>query len=215
MLHRLIRISKRTPGSALLDVACGTGSHLVFLGEHYEVEGLDIDEAMLDIARSKLPQVPLHHGDMLELSLPRAFDVVVCLFSSIAYVRTAERLKQAIARMALHVLPGGVLIIEPWFSPEGFKGGIVHASFVDQPGLKIARMNVSEVADLVSILQFHFLVATTLGVEYLHERHELGLFDHSEYVVAFQDAGLSVVHDERGLEGRGLYIGTKQLPPKA
>lgn len=49
-LHALIRQHKRSPGQALLDVACGTGSHLAYLRQWYEVEGLDLDPAMLAIA---------------------------------------------------------------------------------------------------------------------------------------------------------------------
>ena len=37
-------------------------------------------------------------------------DVVTCLFSSIGYARTTDRLNAAVASMADHLLPGGVLI---------------------------------------------------------------------------------------------------------
>src|SRR2546426_10299925 len=44
----------------ILDVACGTGEHLSQLRQWYEVEGADISPAMLDVARKRLPGVPLH-----------------------------------------------------------------------------------------------------------------------------------------------------------
>ena len=34
----------RSPGNLLLDVACGTGLHLSYLKQHFQVEGLDLDE---------------------------------------------------------------------------------------------------------------------------------------------------------------------------
>ncbi len=55
------------PDGTLLDVACGTGAHLLHLRDHYRVEGLDLDPGMLDVARAKLPGVPFHQGDMLRL----------------------------------------------------------------------------------------------------------------------------------------------------
>src|SRR5581483_10962704 len=67
-LHELIQA--RRPGAAtLLDVACGTGAHLEQLGRWYEVEGVDVDPEMLEVARARLPGVPLHAGDMRELDL--------------------------------------------------------------------------------------------------------------------------------------------------
>jgi ubiquinone/menaquinone biosynthesis C-methylase UbiE len=45
---------------SLLDVACGTGKHLEQLMRWYQVEGLDLDDGLLAIARERLPGVPLH-----------------------------------------------------------------------------------------------------------------------------------------------------------
>jgi hypothetical protein len=80
---------------------------------------------------------------------------------------------------------------------------------VDQPDLKIARMNKSEVEERVSIMNFHYLVATPAGIEHFTEMHELGLFSHEEYLDAFRASALEVVHDPdpEKLTGRGLYIG--------
>ena len=58
----------------------------------------------------------LEVADMTSFDLGRRFDVVTCLFSSIGYVGTAERLDQAIATMAAHLEPGGTLIVEPWLA---------------------------------------------------------------------------------------------------
>jgi hypothetical protein len=61
----------------------------------------------------------------------------------------------------------------------------------------------------VSLLHFHYLIGTSKGVEHRLELHELGLFDHQDYIDAFKAARLHVSHDAEGLDGRGLYIGTK------
>jgi len=57
-LHALIQA--RVPSaSSLLDVACGTGGHLVHLRQWYEVVGVDVDANMLSEARRRLPGVHL------------------------------------------------------------------------------------------------------------------------------------------------------------
>ena len=68
--------------------------------------------------------------------------------------------------MARHLQPGGVLLVEPWLPPDGYTTGTVHALYVDQPQLKIARINVAAARDRVSLLDFHYLVGTPEGVEH-------------------------------------------------
>jgi SAM-dependent methyltransferase len=195
----------------LLDVACGTGAHVPYLRGDFAYEGLDLDAQMLALAHERFPDIPFHHGDMRDFALGRQFDVVTCLFSSIAYVKAAEQLEQAIATMARHVRPGGVLVIEPFVAPQAWEAGRPTATFVDQPDLKIARMSVSAREGDVAILDFAYLVATPAGVERLSERHELGLYTDAQYRRAFSEAGLDVKHDAHGLMGRGLYLGTRSL----
>jgi SAM-dependent methyltransferase len=207
-IHELIQTF--SPGTKdLLDVACGTGLHLGYLTDLYYAEGLDLNTEFLQIARERLPDVPLRHGDMEAFDLGRRFGAVTCLFSSIGYVLTVDRLRRAIAAMTAHVRDGGVLLVEPWFAPEAFTEGHLGALFVDEDDLKIARMNDSSVRDGVSHFTFHYLVATREGISYFTEQHSLGLFEHDDYVNAFVDAGLEVTHDPEGLMGRGLYIGVR------
>jgi SAM-dependent methyltransferase len=208
-LHEVIQ--GRMPGArTLLDVACGTGKHLELLREHYRVEGVDLDPEMLAIARERLGgEVPLHAADVTDFDLGRTFDVVTCLFSSIAYVRTPEGLGRAMANLSGHAAPGGLVIVEPWFFPEQWTPGHVHAIFVDEEDLKVARMSVSGPLTDPLTMTFHYLVATSEGVEHATEEHVVGMFPHEAYVGAFRAAGLSVEHDPEGLMGRGLYVGSK------
>jgi predicted TPR repeat methyltransferase len=73
-LAELIRRDLRSGGRRLLDVACGTGLHLQLLRAEFEVEGLDLDGDLLEIAHERLPGIPLHQGDMIDFDLGREFD---------------------------------------------------------------------------------------------------------------------------------------------
>ena len=194
----------------LLDVACGTGKHLECLREHFQVEGLDINPRLLEIARKRCPGVRFHLGNMMDFSLDDKFDVVTCLFASIAFLKALNNVELAVACMARHLRPGGILVVEPWVSPEKCWTNKVTADFTNEPELKIVRMYTHEIEGRLSVFDINYLVGTPQGVTYFVEREELGLFTHEEYVQAFEKAGLEVSHDEKGLFGYGLYIGVRQ-----
>jgi SAM-dependent methyltransferase len=193
----------------LLDVGCGTGQHLARLRQQLRVEGADLDAGVQEHARARLGEdVPLHLADMVDLDLGRRFDVVTSLFSAIGYVRTVPRLRQAVKALASHLEPGGLLIVEPWFHPETWKGEVgVYASFVDEPGWKIARLGVNRRRGRMTTLHHRFLVATADGFQNLREKLVLRLFTDAEYRRAFELAGLRVEHDPKGITGRGTYVG--------
>ena len=211
-LKALLAERQRIPGRrSLLDVACGTAAHAAYLRDDYAYEGLDLDPTMLALAQKRFPDLTFHQGDMLDFDLRRQFDVVTCLFSSIAYVKTQQRLEQATATMARHVRPGGMLVIEPFVGSQDWQEGRPTATFVDRDDLKIARMSVGAREGDVAILDFEYLIATSAGIERYSERHELGLFTDVQYQRAYRAMGISVTRDEEGLMGRSLYLGVRPL----
>jgi SAM-dependent methyltransferase len=205
----LVKRYKRSGGKALLSVACGTGGHEQYLQREFEVTGLDIDPEMLAIARERLPKLEFHCASMVDFSIPKQFDIVMCLFSAIGYANTSEKLHRAILTMTNHLVPGGILIVEPWLAPGEFRPGAVFSTFVDQPDLKVARMNTNVVRGNTSVIEFHYLVGTPQGVEHFTELHELALFKPEEYRAAFDAAGVETHFEPKGLIGRGVYVGIR------
>jgi ubiquinone/menaquinone biosynthesis C-methylase UbiE len=210
-LKSIIGDHLRSSGNRLLDVACGTGEHILHLKDHFEVEGLDLDPDLLHIAKEKNPEIQFHQADMMAFDLGKQFDILICLFSAIGYVKSLKNLNQAIGSMTQHLVPGGLLLVEPWFPPAAWTSGTVHTLFREEPDLHIVRMNTSFREGRISYFDFHFLIGTPEGTEHFIERHELGLFEAAETKEAFVSAGLEVIHDEEGIAGRGLHIGKKAL----
>ena len=190
----------------LLDVACGTGEHIAHLKNRFQCVGGDISDELLEVARSKSPDIEFIKGDMRTFDLGRKFDVVSCLFGAIGYMLDQNDLTKALANMANHVENGGVLIVEPWLDKSSFKEGHYTLMTAETETMKIARANTTKREGSHSLIDFHFLVATTEGTEHFTEMHRMGLFSKDEYLSAFQAAGLSVHHDDSGLMGRGLFV---------
>ena len=204
-------IRRRAPGArTLLDVACGTGRHLEVFARTLACTGVDLDPDMVAVARRRCGRhVRVAQADMRTLDLGRRFDVVTCLFSSVAYMRTVAALRQAIAAMARHLTPGGVLVVEPWYTHETWEDGHLAVLTVDEPDRKAARVSVASRRGDISALDFDIVVATAAGTEHVHERHELRLFRIDQYVDAFAAAGLVDVEvDDDGLYGLGLVVGS-------
>ena len=192
----------------LLDVGCGTGEHVMHLrARGFVADGLDIDPALLAIAARKVPAAEFFEADMTDFDLGTRYDVVACLFSSIGYLLEEPEVTQAFTCFAAHLARGGVILVEPWFTPDAWHTGQPRMTPpVDLPELKICRMNVSDRRGDISLLHFHYLIGTPAGVDHVEEKHELALYPVEQLLKCFRLAGLVASHDPIGLSGRGLYI---------
>jgi SAM-dependent methyltransferase len=200
-------IERERPGAkTILDIACGTAEHARLMSGNFEIDGIDIEARFVEIARAKNPGGNYAVADMRTFDLGRRYDVVQCLFSSIGYLLTPEDTVAALRRFRAHLAPGGVILVEPWLSPAAYKSGVPYMTVVDKPNLKVCRMYVSEREGNVSILHFHYLIATKDGVREAEEIHRLALVETEQMAAYLEAAGLSCVFDPVGLFGRGLFI---------
>ena len=211
----LARRSGRSGGREWLDVGCGTGHHLRYFARRYRCTGVDASPAMVQLARRRVPGARLVRGDMRRLRLRREYDVVSCLFSAIGYMRSLAELRQAIDHLAVHLKPGGVLVIEPWLTPAVYRPGGVHLRVDETPNLKIARANTSELRGRLSILRMHYLIAERgRPIRYAAEVHSMGLFTVPETLRLLRRSGLRARFLRRGLmPDRGLFVAVRPVAP--
>nr|WP_179665825.1 class I SAM-dependent methyltransferase [Nocardioides panaciterrulae] len=98
------------PPASVLDAGCGTGRITVRLaGLGYDVVGLDVDPAMLEVARDQAPDLAWHHADLASFDLGRRFDVVL-LAGNIVPLLEPDTLSAVAERLAAHVAPGGRVV---------------------------------------------------------------------------------------------------------
>ena len=210
-LHEIIQKYKQSTGNRLLDVGCGTGTHIMHLKDKYQVMGFDISEEMLSVAREKCPGISFVQGNMVSMELDQVFDVIICLFGSITYLTTEEELNLVIQSFSKHATSGGVIIIEPLFVEETLRDRGMGLNCLNLPEIKIARSNVSRREGNVVYLDFHFLISTREhGTEHFIDPSPMGVFSKSAFNDLMEKNGFSVEIIEPGFDKEFLIVGVKK-----
>jgi SAM-dependent methyltransferase len=152
-------------GGRVLELACGSGRVLVPLARAgHRVVGLDASPHMLALAREKLagaglaesPNVRLVRGDMRAFEAGGPFDLAVIAVKSFAYLRMRAEQQQALAAMAAHLRPGGLLALDllhpspAWLlePPGSLRQDLVER--VPERGVTLARIETVVSTDLAT-----------------------------------------------------------------
>ncbi|MDP9402996.1 MAG: class I SAM-dependent methyltransferase [Actinomycetota bacterium] len=96
--------------ASVLDAGCGTGRVAIELARRdLDVEGVDLDPAMLAAAERKAPEVAWHLADLADVDLGRGFDVVVLAGNVMIFLAPGTE-GRVVANMADHLAAGGALV---------------------------------------------------------------------------------------------------------
>ena len=199
----------------LLDVACGTGMHLARFRQHAQVQGADHSAAMLRVAATRVPGVPLHEQAMEQLDISAEFDVITCLLIGIAYPVGEVRLHRALRRMHQHLRRGGVLVVEPGPSRESVARLDGTPLLFESRGTLVERRARWSMHRSELVMHHEFRMSTAGRRWVLHELHEITLRDLHEHRIAMERAGFEVrLH--RPIDGASpLLIGRRWDSPES
>ena len=211
-LQNLIIKYLESGGNSLLDVACGTGLHLKYLKDDFSCTGVDISKSMLKIARKNAKGVIFKEADMKNLRLGKQFDVILCLLSSIGYVKTAAGLEKTIQNFSKHLKEGGLALIEPSYAKSAYVSGEPRVTSYDGKEVKIARINCTNFRQTTAVLNMHLLIAEKgKDAKYFLDKHELGLFGINKTLKIMKEVGLKSKYLKNGLMlGREIFVGIKK-----
>jgi ubiquinone/menaquinone biosynthesis C-methylase UbiE len=112
---RIVGAAGLSPGDRVLDVACGTGAVARAAadrtGDPASVVGLDLNEAMLDVARRVAPEIEWRQGDATDLPFDEdAFDAVLCQAALMFFPDPGSALHE----MARVARTGGTVTVQVW-----------------------------------------------------------------------------------------------------
>ena len=112
-IAQIVRITKPSEESAILDVGSGTGHHVAKMSEKgFNVVGLDISPAMIKEAQTKYPEHSKNFkvGDALNLSEfhNNSFSHILCMYFTVYYLNNK---RQFFNNCMEWLMPGGHLIL--------------------------------------------------------------------------------------------------------
>jgi SAM-dependent methyltransferase len=111
-LNRLLTAILRKRGAkTVLDLACGTGSQVLWLARRgFRVVGRDINSKMLAIARRKAPAADLGRGDMRTARVGQ-FDAVLTISNAVGHL-TRSDFRLAMRNIRANLATGGVYVFD-------------------------------------------------------------------------------------------------------
>jgi len=111
-IDRLL-LSDVRPGAHILDLCCGTGNLARRLtNDGYRVTGIDASDAMLKIARSRVPGATFLQADAVDFTLEPAVDAAVCGFDSLNNIMTADQLLRVFENVHAALLPQSLFVFD-------------------------------------------------------------------------------------------------------
>ena len=217
----------------VLELGCGSGRVLFPLAEaRYEATGVDLSQPMLEVATSRLAEIPDHritlwHGDMLQATHAPGgpFGLAAFTLNGLMHLPSPETQRQALESAAQSLHPGGLLFVDIMHTvPDQLRflsdGPKLERSWPTDDGGTIDKWSYrtihasEQVIDTIiwydSIDPDRSLrrVRTSFTMRYLHEAELRLLLELTgfEDIRTFGDYDLTPIHDEAD---RLLVVATK------
>lgn len=110
LLNSPLNQSQSPPPYRVLDGGCGTGRTAIELARRgFDIVGVDLDEVMLQQARTKAPQLDWRLGDLSSSALDKTFDAIVLAGNVMIYLTPGTE-AATLTNLAAHLNPGGLLV---------------------------------------------------------------------------------------------------------
>lgn len=178
--------------ATLLELGCGSGANACLLRPRFEMELVDLSEAMLQQCRRLNPNVSTHVGDMRTIRLGRRFDAVFA-HDAVSYMLTPEDVRALARTAAAHLQPGGVALLCPDDLRENYEPGTEEGGNDGPDGRGLRYLAWSHADDHDRVITDYALMLRdadgTMRVE--HDRHVTGALPTEVWLDALRQAGLA------------------------
>jgi SAM-dependent methyltransferase len=175
----------------LLELGSGGGNNAVHLKKHFDMTLTDLSPNMLKLSKRINPDLPHKAGDMRTLRLDTEFDCVL-IHDAIMYMTSPRDLARAIKTAALHLKPGGMLLIQPDFLEETFEPMVERGGHKGE-GRALDYVESDKRRGASNKVDVKFTIKLTEGgkTRLIADRHVVGLFPRQTWTDTIKGAGLT------------------------
>jgi SAM-dependent methyltransferase len=188
-LDNLLKALNLTPGSKVLDLACGKGRHARYLAEKgFMVTGLDISQASITYARTlEHPRLEFYQHDMRKSFRLNYFDAVMNMFTSFGYFKTDADHLLALKNVAKDLRPGGLFLLD-FFNARFVRDHLIPAETKTVDNLTFSLQRWVRKGYVFKSVEFE------TGGRLFHFQEQVRLFELADLQSLCSLAGLHIRH---------------------
>jgi SAM-dependent methyltransferase len=183
------------PDGLLVDLGCGSGLWArELLRAGYRVHGIDISEAMIELARAKAPGAEFRVGSLFEAEIPPC-DAVTAISEVLNYLFDPENEERGLDLLFQRVhdalRPGGVFVFDV-LGPGQVPGGVRKRGFSEGPDWAV--LNEKEEDEEGGTMERRIVSFRKVGDLYRRtdEVHRVRLYEPEEITAGLGRAGFEV-----------------------
>ncbi len=177
----------------VLELMCGTGRITKPLSKMFEIEGIDINDKMLEKAFEK--KLKCYKGDVKTFYLNKKYDTIIIPLNSILLFDSLEKVK--VLKNSFNMLEDdGILIIDTLPPPQLEEFLLYYGDHKFSDELEIWRFFIPEYSSDMKRLKLIYIYEIFEKGHYRRESADLILYpeDFDSYKHIFEDAGFKIIN---------------------
>jgi SAM-dependent methyltransferase len=193
--RRVFAAFASSDGRSCLDLACGSGQHLLDLQRHgFEAHGLDNSAEMLALAAERCPGAELLLCDLAGFDAVARYDLITCFLYSLHYSHPRAALAETLRRSHAALKPGGVLLFNA-VDARGIRNIAGITSSVQEGEVELQFRSGWHYAGEGEVLDLHLQITRQGpdGTQQWRDHHIMTALDFPCLQALLQDCGFEVI----------------------